>query len=68
MSYIEPSYKATTLPYGQWTDSFFPLQAMFLVFMITVSLLLINMLIAMMGNTYQVISEAQDEWLRQVRF
>ena len=43
-------------------------QTMFLVFMITVALLLMNMFIAMMANTYQVISEAQDEWLRQVRF
>ncbi len=35
--------------------------------MVLVTLLLINMLIAMMGNTYQIVSEMQNEWLRQVR-
>ena len=35
--------------------------------MVLVTLLLVNMLIAMMGNTYQVVSETQKEWLRQVR-
>ena len=34
--------------------------------MIMVALLLINMLIAMMGNTYQLVNETQKEWLRQV--
>lgn len=35
--------------------------------MILVTLLLVNMLIAMMGNTYQLINETQKEWFRQVR-
>ena len=40
---------------------------MFVVYMILVTLLLVNMLIAMMGNTYHMVNEAQGEWLRQVR-
>lgn len=31
-----------------------------------VAILLINMLIAMMGNTYQKIAETRNEWQRQV--
>jgi hypothetical protein len=31
-----------------------------------VTLLLVNMLIAMMGNTYQLVAETQKEWFRQV--
>lgn len=31
-----------------------------------VTLLLVNMLIAMMGNTYQLVNETQKEWFRQV--
>ncbi|XP_048244960.1 transient receptor potential cation channel subfamily V member 5-like isoform X3 [Haliotis rufescens] len=38
---------------------------LFMAYMIMVTLLLVNMLIAMMGNTYQVISETQKEWFRQ---
>ena len=34
--------------------------------MVLVTLLLINMLIAMMANTYEAVNEAQKEWLRQV--
>lgn len=34
--------------------------------MIMVTLLLVNMLIAMMGNTYQLVNETQKEWFRQV--
>ncbi|CAH1783392.1 unnamed protein product [Owenia fusiformis] len=37
----------------------------FVVYMVLVTLLLINMLIAMMGNTYQLISETKNEYLRQ---
>lgn len=33
--------------------------------MVIVSILLINMLIAMMGNTYQKIAETRNEWQRQ---
>ncbi|XP_061164690.1 transient receptor potential cation channel subfamily V member 5-like isoform X6 [Saccostrea echinata] len=37
----------------------------FMIYMIMVTLLLVNMLIAMMGNTYQLINETQKEWFRQ---
>ncbi|KAK6194673.1 hypothetical protein SNE40_000264 [Patella caerulea] len=37
----------------------------FLVYMVLVTLLLVNMLIAMMGNTYQLIASTEKEWLRQ---
>ncbi|KAL3281599.1 hypothetical protein HHI36_004806 [Cryptolaemus montrouzieri] len=38
---------------------------LFVIFMVIVSILLINMLIAMMGNTYQKIAETRNEWQRQ---
>ncbi|XP_052249252.1 transient receptor potential cation channel subfamily V member 6-like isoform X4 [Dreissena polymorpha] len=41
------------------------LKLMFLLYMIMVTLLLVNMLIAMMGNTYQLVAETQKEWFRQ---
>lgn len=41
-------------------------QIVFVLYMILVTLLLVNMLIAMMGNTYQLVNETQKEWLRQV--
>lgn len=34
--------------------------------MAVVAVLLINLLIAMMGNTYQKIAEIRNEWQRQV--
>ncbi|GAB1607822.1 transient receptor potential cation channel subfamily V member 5-like [Argonauta hians] len=37
----------------------------FLLYLLLVSLLLINMLIAMMGNTYQLVASQQMEWFRQ---
>lgn len=37
-----------------------------MIYMIMVTLLLVNMLIAMMGNTYQLVNETQKEWFRQV--
>ncbi|KAJ8301067.1 hypothetical protein KUTeg_020054 [Tegillarca granosa] len=41
-------------------------KAVFAVFMILVPILLLNMLIAMMGNTYQqVISKSEKEWRKQ---
>jgi len=46
---------------------FICLQVIFVIYMVLVTLLLVNMLIAMMGNTYQVVSETEKEWLRQVR-
>lgn len=38
---------------------------LFVVFMVIVAVLLVNMLIAMMGNTYQKIAETRNEWQRQ---
>ncbi|XP_025113284.1 transient receptor potential cation channel subfamily V member 5-like isoform X3 [Pomacea canaliculata] len=38
---------------------------MFVVYMIMATLLLINMLIAMMGNTYELVTNTQKEWFRQ---
>lgn len=41
---------------------------MFLIFMVLVPILLLNMLIAMMGNTYaHVIEQSEKEWVKQVR-
>lgn len=39
---------------------------LFVVYMAIVAILLVNMLIAMMGNTYQKIAETRNEWQRQV--
>ncbi|GFR13821.1 TRP channel protein nanchung [Trichonephila clavata] len=39
----------------------------FIMYMALVALLLINMLIAMMGKTYQDIAERKNEWMRQRR-
>lgn len=38
---------------------------LFVLFMVIVGVLLVNMLIAMMGNTYQKIAETRNEWQRQ---
>jgi transient receptor potential cation channel subfamily V member 5 len=40
-------------------------QTLFVLFMAIVGVLLINMLIAMMGNTYTKIAETKNEWQRQ---
>ncbi|KAF0291232.1 Transient receptor potential cation channel subfamily V member 4 [Amphibalanus amphitrite] len=40
-------------------------QILFILYMVCVAILLINMLIAMMGNTYQRIAEMKNEWMRQ---
>lgn len=42
-------------------------QLLFVLYMAIVAILLVNMLIAMMGNTYQKIAERKNEWQRQVR-
>lgn len=39
---------------------------LFVLYMGIVAILLVNMLIAMMGNTYQKIAETRNEWQRQV--
>lgn len=39
----------------------------FTIFMVLVPILLLNMLIAMMGNTYaHVIEQSEKEWMKQV--
>ncbi|XP_060516744.1 transient receptor potential cation channel subfamily V member 5 [Cylas formicarius] len=47
------------------TEHEFEAKILFVVFMAIVAILLINMLIAMMGNTYQKIAETRNEWQRQ---
>ena len=43
-------------------------KAVFVAFAVLVPILLLNMLIAMMGNTYQqIIRRSEKEWKRQVR-
>ena len=37
-----------------------------MLYMVIAALLLVNMLIAMMGSTYQIIAERKNEWMRQV--
>ena len=39
---------------------------MFFLFIILGALLIVNMLIAMMGNTYLKVAETEKEWTRQV--
>nr|QYV98476.1 transient receptor potential cation channel subfamily V [Hirudo verbana] len=43
----------------------YTVQAIFVVYMVLVALLLVNMLIAMMGHTYDCVNQSQREWLRQ---
>ncbi|XP_066261060.1 transient receptor potential cation channel subfamily V member 5 [Euwallacea similis] len=47
------------------TEHEYEAKMLFVVFMAIVAILLINMLIAMMGNTYQKIAETRNEWQRQ---
>ncbi|CAG9853902.1 unnamed protein product [Phyllotreta striolata] len=57
--------------FGDYYDAFarteheIEAKILFVVFMAIVAILLINMLIAMMGNTYQKIAETRNEWQRQ---
>lgn len=41
---------------------------LFVVMVILMFTLLVNMLIAMMGNTYQFVADTRKEWTRQVQF
>lgn len=42
-------------------------KSVFAIFMVFVPILLLNMLIAMMGNTYaHVIEQSEKEWMKQV--
>lgn len=42
-------------------------KTVFVIFMVFVPILLLNMLIAMMGNTYaHVIEQSEKEWMKQV--
>ncbi|XP_034948098.1 transient receptor potential cation channel subfamily V member 5 [Chelonus insularis] len=47
------------------TDHEILAKCLFVVYMAIVAILLVNMLIAMMGNTYQKIAETRNEWQRQ---
>uniref|UniRef100_A0A182RGL2 Ion transport domain-containing protein n=1 Tax=Anopheles funestus TaxID=62324 RepID=A0A182RGL2_ANOFN len=47
------------------TDHEMCAKILFVLFMVIVAVLLVNMLIAMMGNTYQKIAETKNEWQRQ---
>ncbi|XP_019646231.1 PREDICTED: transient receptor potential cation channel subfamily V member 5-like [Branchiostoma belcheri] len=62
------------MSFGEFADMYetfdhirhpFLAKAVFMLYMGLVTILLINMLIAMMGNTYQSIQETRKEWLRQ---
>lgn len=47
------------------TEHEYEAKLLFVIYMGIVAILLINMLIAMMGNTYQKIAETRNEWQRQ---
>lgn len=55
--------------YGQVANSKSPLKILglilFFLFLILGALLIVNMLIAMMGNTYLMVAETKKEWTRQ---
>ncbi|CAB0033997.1 unnamed protein product [Trichogramma brassicae] len=57
--------------FGDYYDAFenteheMEAKSLFVVYMAIVAILLVNMLIAMMGNTYQKIAETRNEWQRQ---
>ncbi|KAG7213782.1 hypothetical protein KM043_003003 [Ampulex compressa] len=53
--------------YGAFERTEHELEAkmLFVLYMAIVAILLVNMLIAMMGNTYQKIAETRNEWQRQ---
>lgn len=55
--------------YAELTATIYPAlsKTVFTLFMILVPILLLNMLIAMMGNTYShVIEQSEKEWMKQV--
>lgn len=49
------------------TEHEYVAKLLFVIYMAIVAILLVNMLIAMMGNTYQKIAETRNEWQRQVK-
>ncbi|XP_013397110.1 transient receptor potential cation channel subfamily V member 5 [Lingula anatina] len=53
--------------YDSFDNTLHPImgKVLFFVYMVLVTVLLVNMLIAMMGNTYTLINSTQKEWLRQ---
>lgn len=57
--------------YSDLSDTTYPnlSKTVFAIFMVLVPILLLNMLIAMMGNTYaHVIEQSEKEWMKQVIF
>lgn len=56
--------------YSELSNTTYPTisKTVFAIFMVLVPILLLNMLIAMMGNTYaHVIEQSEKEWMKQVR-
>ena len=49
----------------QYTRHEYIAKILFLVYMIIVTLILMNMLIAMMGSTYQLVRDSEKEYLRK---
>lgn len=63
LSYLRP------LQYDKLSDTPYPgmAKAMFVLFQILIPILLLNMLIAMMGNTYAIVNEkSEKEFLKMV--
>lgn len=57
------------LQYSELAMTAYPVlsKTVFALFMVFVPILLLNMLIAMMGNTYaHVIEQSEKEWMKQV--
>ncbi len=62
LSYFETVYEGMSR-----TNHEIEAKILFVIYIAIANILLINMLIAMMGNTYQKIAETRNEWQRQVR-
>ena len=62
---------STFFQYDKLSDTPYPgmAKAMFVLFQILIPILLLNMLIAMMGNTYAIVNEkSEKEFLKMVSF
>jgi len=68
---LSRSLSCVLFQYGDLSYTSYPAlsKMVFTIFMVLVPILLLNMLIAMMGNTYaHVIEQSEKEWMKQVRF
>jgi transient receptor potential cation channel subfamily V protein 5 len=72
---LESMLNIFILSLGEFKDSYNELtnakyeiigKILFVIFMVLVGILLLNLLIATMGNTYAEVNETKNEWLRQV--